>query len=84
MNSKTILLSQMQPGERGRIVALEYPADEPPERLLVLGLLPGEELVLEQRFPGFLIRFGCTRLAVNRKVADMIRVSKMTGRFGIR
>lgn len=71
------LLTGLKPGEQGKVEALLFPERPVTRRLISLGLLPGEIIVLEQDYPEYLIRFGFTRVALNRKVARMIVVHKL-------
>ncbi|MFY9412810.1 MAG: FeoA family protein [Dethiobacteria bacterium] len=74
-----ILRHRMKPGQKGVVVSFSEPGDSAIRRLMVLGFLPGEIFVLERSRPDYLIRFGYTRLAINKRVASMILVNKMTG-----
>lgn len=74
-----VLLHRMKPGQRGEVVSFSEPGDPAIRRLVVLGFLPGEIFILEQSRPDYLIRFGYTRIAVNKRVAGMILVNKLAG-----
>ena len=71
------LLSDLKPGERCRVNALLFTWRPVMRRLMSIGLLPGEELIVERISPEYLIRFGFTRLAINRTIAREIVVDKM-------
>lgn len=71
-------LSNLKAGERGRINALLFAWRPVMRRLISIGLLPGEELIVERSSPEYLIRFGFTLLAINRTLARDIIVDKMT------
>ncbi len=78
------LLTGLKPGEQGRIEALLFSGRPVTRRLISLGLLPGEIITLEQTYPEYLIRFGFTRLALNRKAARLIVVRKIASLTGKR
>jgi Fe2+ transport system protein FeoA len=79
-----ILLTRMKAGQAGRVVSFMHPDWPAMRRLAVLGFLPGEEFLLERCRPDYLIRFGYTRLAMNRRVAREILVHKMALPYGKR
>src|SRR5581483_2416419 len=45
-------------------------------RLVAMGILPGAELELLQRFPAFVFRIGCAEFAVDAALAERIRVRR--------
>ncbi len=79
---KRVLLSEMCPGERGRVAALLRPREAIARRLMVFGFLPGELFTLERCAPEFLVRYGFTRLAMNRRAARGILVEIVPGSPG--
>lgn len=76
---KLTLLHRMKPGQKGEVASFSEPGDPAIRRLMVLGFLPGEIFILERSRPDYLIRFGYTRIAINKRVAGMILVNKLTG-----
>ncbi|MEW5784326.1 MAG: FeoA family protein [Bacillota bacterium] len=84
MGRAKILLAVMKPGDKGRVAAYLHPEQSATRRLAALGFLPGEMFLLERRRPDFLIRFGYTRVAINRTLARQIMVYKMTVSCGNR
>lgn len=72
-----ILLHHMRPGQSGEVASFLEPGQPVVRRLVVLGFLPGEKFILERCQPDYLIRFGWTRVAINRRVARGILVQKL-------
>jgi len=72
-------LADLRPGEDGVIDGIEGdPALA--ARLTAQGLAPGVTVHLVQRSPSYVIDVGETMLALERRVADVIRVSASTSR----
>jgi len=67
-------LSEMEKGERGIIAYLHTGQKGQLERLLALGVLPGQPIVLIQKFPSFVFRVGETEIAVDKELAGSIYV----------
>ena len=70
-------LTQLVPGEKGRITYIKPKHHARLHRLSSFGLTPGTVVELHQRFPSFCIRYEGTELAVNRDVAEDIFVAKI-------
>ena len=41
---------------------------------MAMGINPGVKITLEQNFPSFIVKFGLTRLAIDRETANSICV----------
>lgn len=72
-----VMLDRMLPGQKGQVVSFLYPEHPAMKRLAVLGFIPGEIFTLERRRPEYLIRYGYTILAINKRIARWIMVHKM-------
>ncbi len=70
-------LTQLEPGETGRITYIKPKHHARLHRLSSFGLTPGTVIELHQRFPSYCIRYEGTELAVNRDVAEDIFVAKI-------
>jgi Fe2+ transport system protein FeoA len=79
-----LLLDALKPGDQGEVVSFLHPEYPAMRRLAALGFLPGEKFILERCRPDYLIRFGYTRLAMNKRLAREILVCKMEVFFGYR
>ncbi len=75
------LLTRLKPGDTAVVSSFLRPEQNSFRRLAALGFLPGENFILERNFPCYLIRYGYTRLAINRKTARGIMVYKLEAAF---
>lgn len=76
--SVVLLLCELSPGDRGRVAYLRTWNSQRLQKLLTLGILPGVEVEMLQRFPSFVFRIGHSQMAVDREVAEGIHV-RLTG-----
>jgi DtxR family Mn-dependent transcriptional regulator len=63
-------------GMRGRVTCLQQPDSAAGARLSALGVLPGVEIELLQRFPAYVLRIGYADIAVDEDLAATIRVRR--------
>ena len=69
-------LTLLGEGVRARVVRLDEPGSQGTAHLVALGVLPGVELTLLQRYPAFVMRMGHTEFAVDDQLARRIHVSR--------
>jgi DtxR family transcriptional regulator, Mn-dependent transcriptional regulator len=67
-------LSELKEGESGTIAYIHTKERERLERLMALGVLPGQGITLLQRFPSFVFRVGETQVAMDNDLAGHIYV----------
>lgn len=67
-------LSAIAVGECKTVVGFQTPDESVQRKLVALGIMPGIELVLEQRFPSYIVKIGYTRTAIDRETAQSIFV----------
>jgi len=77
VESQVVPLTELRPGERGRVVYLRPREHERLHRLTSLGLVPNVLLELHQRQPAFCVRFEGTELAFDRDVAGDVFVARV-------
>lgn len=65
-------LSQLICGESGTVAYISSPYHDRLTKLESLGLSPGQEVVVRQVQPTFIVSYGETELAIERNVADEI------------
>lgn len=70
-------LTELRPGEEGRIAHIATRHHSRLDRLTALGLFPGSRLWVHQVSPAFVIRCGETDIALDREVAQDIYVRRM-------
>jgi DtxR family Mn-dependent transcriptional regulator len=67
-------LSEMIAGQGGKIAYLHTHDRDMLKKIMAMGALPGLSLTLEQKFPSYVFRIGESRFAVDKNLADQIRV----------
>ncbi|WP_414545760.1 FeoA family protein [Nostoc sp. CCY0012] len=67
-------LSTVKIGQPQTVVSLETQDHAVLQKLMAFGILPGSNLVLEQRFPSYIITVGRTRAALDQETAQSIFV----------
>jgi DtxR family Mn-dependent transcriptional regulator len=67
-------LSEMQKGRSGKIAYIHTHDRDMLKKIMAMGALPGLSVTLEQSFPSYVFRIGESRFAVDKNVADQIRV----------
>ena len=71
-----VALTELKAGESGEIAYLT--ADDPKkmQKLMSMGVLPGNQLVLNQTFPSYIFKVGHSQFAVDQELAREIFVRK--------
>lgn len=72
--SVVLPLCELSPGDRGRVAYLRTGNSQRLQKLLTLGILPGVEVEMLQRFPSFVFRIGHSQMAVDQEMAEGIHV----------
>ena len=67
-------LSQMDPGEQGKIAYVHATEATKLQKLMSMGILPGAPIRLTQRFPSYVFQVRQEQFAVDREIADSIYV----------
>ncbi len=70
-------LTNLQPGDRGRITYIKPKNHSRLHRLTSFGLTPGTVVEVHQRYPAFCLRYEGTELAINQDVAEDIYVARI-------
>jgi len=71
-------LSEMQPNETGRIAYIQASETAIMQKLMAMGILPGESIRLIRRSPSFVFEVQQTQYAVDSSIADCIYVRLTT------
>ena len=75
--SAVLPLSEMKNGEEGTVAYLHAgDGEDTLPKLMALGVLPGCQVRLLQRFPSFLFRIGHTQMAVDGTIAGAIHIRR--------
>ncbi len=67
-------LCDMRPGESGTIAYIQMNDPERLQKLLAMGILPGEHITLVRRDPSYVFRVGFSQFAVDEEIAADIYV----------
>lgn len=70
-------LSQMVPGQRGKIAYVYAPQSSQLQKLISMGVIPGTLISLVQSFPSYVFQVHQAQFAVDRAIADAIYVRLM-------
>lgn len=80
VSTAVVPLTELAPGECGRVIYLAPSKHERLHKLSALGLIPGVILELHRRSPVYCLRFDETEVAIERSVATEIFVSRVARR----
>ncbi|MGD8604386.1 MAG: FeoA family protein [Anaerolineales bacterium] len=69
-------LADMQPGQSGQVLGLKDPSlrKQQVRKYLAMGLVPGAEIRLIQRFPAYVFEMGYSQFAIDRELASDVLV----------
>jgi DtxR family Mn-dependent transcriptional regulator len=73
----SVSLSELQPGEWGTVSCLQQPAEQAAWKLAAMGVLPGAELHVVQRYPACIFRIGHSEFAIDQQMAGHVRVHRL-------
>jgi len=76
VDQAVVPMSQLRPGEEGVIAYIHSGDSEKLKKLMAMGILPGEEVDLERRFPSFVFNVGFSRYAVDEGMASAIFIRR--------
>lgn len=69
-------MSNLRQGENGAIAYVQTGDPEKLKKLMAMGILPGEQITLERRYPSFVFNVGKSRYAVDEGMAEAIFVRR--------
>lgn len=67
-------LSQVTPGQKGKVAYIYAPESNKLQKLMAMGILPGAPISLIQSFPSYVFQVRQTQFAVDKEIADAIYV----------
>jgi len=73
-------LSQLTPGQKGKVAYVYAPESNRLQKLMAMGILPGAPISLIQSFPSYVFQVGQTQFAVDKEIADAIYVRLVEGK----
>jgi DtxR family transcriptional regulator, Mn-dependent transcriptional regulator len=78
LDCESVCLTELRPGESGSVSCLQSPASDAACRLAGMGVLPGVELRIMQRYPAVVFRIGHAEFAVDEPLARHVRVHRFS------
>jgi DtxR family Mn-dependent transcriptional regulator len=77
VDQKVVPMSNLRQGESGAIAYVHTGDSERLKKLMALGILPGESVTLQRRYPSFVFTVGRSRYAVDEGMAEAIYVKRV-------
>lgn len=73
---QVVSLNQLKKGEKGTIAFLKAGDSRKLQKLMAMGVLPGNAIVLDRTFPSYVFSVGYSQYAVDREIAGVIFVKR--------
>jgi Fe2+ transport system protein FeoA len=70
-------LRELKAGQKGKVVGLLGANPTHLQKMMALGVLPGEKVEVLQTFPTYVIRVGYTQMALDRSLAAIVEVEML-------
>ncbi len=77
VDQMVVPMSNLRQGESGAIAYVQTGDSEKLKKLMALGILPGESVTLQRRYPSFVFTVGQSRFAVDEGMAEAIYVKRL-------
>jgi DtxR family Mn-dependent transcriptional regulator len=71
-----VAMTELKPGESGEIAYLAASDDRKMQKLMSMGVLPGSDIALVQRFPSYIFKVGHSQFAVDESLARQIHIRR--------
>ncbi|MGD8353361.1 MAG: metal-dependent transcriptional regulator [Pseudomonadota bacterium] len=82
VDQRVVPMSNLRQGEKGAIAYVHTGDSEKLKKLMALGILPGESVTLQRRYPSFVFTVGRSRYAVDSGLAEAIYVKRLSPEEG--
>lgn len=77
VDQRVVPMSKLRQGESGAIAYVHTGDSDKLKKLMALGILPGESVTLQRRYPSFVFTVGRSRYAVDEGMAEAIYVKRV-------
>jgi DtxR family Mn-dependent transcriptional regulator len=77
VDQRVVPMSNLRQGESGAIAYIHTGDSDKLKKLMALGILPGESVTLQRRYPSFVFTVGRSRYAVDEGMAEAIYVKRV-------
>lgn len=71
-----VSLTEFRPGQEGEIAYIQTDDDKKMQKLMAMGVLPGNRILLIQAFPSYIFRVGFSEFAIDSNLAREIFIRK--------
>lgn len=75
-NLGVVPLTELKPGDEGEIAYIQTDDDKKMQKLMAMGVLPGNRIRLSQAFPSYIFRVGYSEFAIDTNMAREIFVRR--------
>ncbi len=75
-NLGVVPLTELNPGEEGEIAYIQTEDNKKMQKLMAMGVLPGNRIRLQQRFPSYIFSVGFSEFAIDTNMAREIFVRR--------
>jgi len=69
-----VSIADLEANSSATVCSIAEVSDSARQRLMALGIVPGERITVEQCYPAFVVRVGWTRVALDKETAAKILV----------
>ena len=69
-----ISLTELEKGQKAKIVKIENEGSGLRNRLFSMGMIPGNSIKLLQKFPRYIVQVGESKYAIGKGITNRIRV----------
>ena len=83
VDQMVVPMSNLRQGESGAIAYVHTGDSERLKKLMALGILPGESVTLQRRYPSFVFTVGQSRYAVDEGMAAAIYIKRVDSEEGV-
>ena len=69
-------ITDLNVGERCKVINLETSNEKRLQKLLSMGILPGRHIEILQKVPSYILQVGQTQYAIDKEIADAIYIEQ--------
>ena len=69
-------ITELNVGERCKVINLETSNEKRLQKLLSMGILPGRHIEILQKVPSYILQVGQTQYAIDKEIADAIYIEQ--------
>ena len=69
-------ITDLNVGERCKVINLETSNETRLQKLLSMGILPGRHIEILQKVPSYILQVGQTQYAIDKEIADAIYIEQ--------